>query len=162
VRIETSSQFDAPPETVWALLMDIRRVAECLPGCERLEPIDEHRYRATLTVGVAAVTGTYTGVVAIEEQEPPVRYRLRVEGQGRPGFVRGDSLVTLTAAEGSTRVSIRGEVEIGGAIARVGQRLLGSVAEMLLDHFFRCLQTKLHEASREPGARADLDTPPPR
>ena len=61
------------------------------------EPDGEDRYNVTLTVGLAAITGTYNGTVVLTEKIPPVSYRLLVEGQGRPGFVKGSSAVTLKA-----------------------------------------------------------------
>jgi carbon monoxide dehydrogenase subunit G len=66
-----------------------------------------------------------------------------VEGQGRPGFVKGNSAIVLRAEGETTAVDVTGTVQTGGAIARVGQRLIGGVAKMMLDRFFACLQAKL-------------------
>ena len=59
-------------------------IASCIPGCE-LEPDGEDRYRARLTVALAAITGTYEGTVVLSDKVPPTSYRLTVEGQGTPG-----------------------------------------------------------------------------
>ena len=75
--------FDAPPQAVWDLLVDTEAVAACLPGCEGLDPIGENRYRAVLTMGIAAVTGRYEGTVEMTDLEPPRSYRLVVEGRGK-------------------------------------------------------------------------------
>ena len=135
--------FDAPAARVWDLLMDTGQIAACVPGCDRLEPIGEDRYKATLTVALAAVTGTYEGTVALVDRQPPVSYRLLVDGKGRPGFVRGESTITLEEQGAATVVHVKGQVQIGGAIARVGQRLVASVGQMMMDRFFGCLQGKL-------------------
>jgi len=66
-----------------------------------------------------------------------------VEGQGRPGFVKGSSAVALKAAGDATEVTVTADVQAGGAIARVGQRLIGGVAKMMMDRFFGCLQSRL-------------------
>lgn len=135
--------FNAPPERVWTLLMDPDAIASCIPGCEHFEPDGADRYKARLTVGLAAITGTYAGTVAISEQVQPESYRLTVEGQGRPGFVKGTVTISLRPDGGTTVVNVNGAVQTGGAIARLGQRLIGSVSKMMQDRFFACLQGKL-------------------
>jgi carbon monoxide dehydrogenase subunit G len=141
--IHATYTFDAPAQAVWDLLMDTGRVAACIPGCDRLEPLGDNRYRAGLTVSLAAVSGAFDGTVAMVDQHPPSSYRLLVDGQGRAGFVKGESAITLADRGSTTDVSIDGQVQVGGAIARVGQRILSSVAKMMIDRFFGCLQTKL-------------------
>ena len=88
------------------------QMAACLPGCEALDPIDEHRYRATLTVGIAAVTGRYEGPVEMQDLDPPNSYRLVVEGRGKPGFIKGGGALTLTDQDGGTRVDVEGDAEV--------------------------------------------------
>jgi carbon monoxide dehydrogenase subunit G len=134
--------FNAPPDRVWALLMDPAVIASCIPGCDRFEPDGEDRYKATLTVALAAITGTYAGTVVLADKVPNTSYRLVAEGQGRPGFVKGSSDITLRAEDGNTIVAVKGTVQTGGAIARVGQRLIGSVSKMMMDRFFGCLKSK--------------------
>lgn len=135
--------FNAPPDRVWALLMDPAVISSCIPGCDRFEPDGENRYRARLTVALAAITGTYEGTVALSDLVPPTSYRLTAEGQGRPGFVKGSSAITLRGEGDSTVVDVTGTVQTGGSIARLGQRLIGGVSKMMLDRFFACLQGKL-------------------
>ncbi len=141
--ISGSYTFDAPPDRVWRLLMDPAVLSSCIPGCEKFEPDGEDRYNVRLTVGLAAITGTYDGTVELTEKVPNTSYRLVVEGQGRPGFVKGSSAVALRAEGSTTAVDVTASVQTGGAIARVGQRLIGGVAKMMLDRFFACLQSKL-------------------
>ena len=135
--------FNAPPDRVWDLLMNPAVLSSCIPGCDRFEPEGEDRYNVTLTVALAAITGTYNGTVVLTEKIPLTSYRLLVEGQGRPGFVKGSSAVTLKAEGATTIVEVTAGVQTGGPIARVGQRLIGGVAKMMLDRFFACLQSKL-------------------
>jgi carbon monoxide dehydrogenase subunit G len=141
--ISGSYTFSAPPERVWNLLMDPAAIASCIPGCDTFEPDGEDRYRATLTVALAAITGTYAGTVVLSDKVPHSSYRLTAEGQGRPGFVKGSSAIALRADGNTTIVDVSGTVQTGGPIARVGQRLIGSVSKMMLDRFFACLQSKL-------------------
>ena len=141
--ISGSYTFNAPPDRVWALLMDPAVLSSCIPGCEGFEAEGDDRYRVTMTVGMAAITGTYSGTVTLVDKVPQTSYGLVVEGQGRPGFVKGTSAVHLRAEGETTAVNVTAAVQTGGAIARIGQRLIGSVAKMMMDRFFACLTSKL-------------------
>jgi uncharacterized protein len=141
--ITGSYTFNAPPQRVWDLLMDPEVIASCIPGCESLEPEGTDRYRAKLNVALAAITGSYEGVVTLSDKAAPTSYRLMVEGQGKPGFVKGDATITLRPDGANTIVDVGGTVQTGGVIARLGQRLIGNVSKMMQDRFFSCLQGKL-------------------
>jgi carbon monoxide dehydrogenase subunit G len=142
--INGSYGFAAAPDAVWAILTDPTVIAGCLPGCSGLESIGDERYRASLTLAVGAVSGSYTGTVSMLEQRPPHSYRLVVEGSGKGGFVKGEATVELIGdGAGATTVRITGRGEVGGLVARVGQRLLGSVSKMMMDRFFACLQARI-------------------
>jgi carbon monoxide dehydrogenase subunit G len=140
--ISASYTFKAPPGRVWDLLMTPDAIASCIPGCDRFDPDGEDRYRARLTVALSAVTGTYDAVVTLSDKIAGTSYRLTGEGQGRAGFVRGSAAISLRADGDDTIVDVNASVHAGGAIARVGQRILGSVGKMMLDRFFTCLQSK--------------------
>ena len=135
--------FDVSSDRLWNLLMDPAALASCIPGCTRFEPDGEDRYAVTLTVALAAITGTYSGTVNLTDKTPCTSYRLVMEGQGRAGFVKGSSVISLRPAGASTAVDVSGAVHTGGPIARLGQRLVGGVARMMLDRFFACLKAKL-------------------
>ncbi|MDA1185586.1 MAG: carbon monoxide dehydrogenase subunit G [Acidobacteria bacterium] len=147
--------FSATPERVWTLMLDPTVISSCIPGCDRFEADGDDRYRLRLTVALAAITGTYDGTVSISDQIPLTSYRLTAEGQGRPGAVAGSAAITLrpdaagteveTAAGTApvTTVEVRATVQTRGTIARMGQRLIGGVSQMMMDRFFACLQSKL-------------------
>src|SRR3954469_10493155 len=138
-----SYTFDVPADRVWELLMDPVALSSCIPGCTRFEPAGENQYGVTLTVALAAITGTYNGTVSLTDQIPQTSYRLEMEGQGRAGFVKGSAVISLRPDGDVTAVDVTGAVHPGGPIARVGQRLIGGVARMMLDRFFECLKAKL-------------------
>jgi uncharacterized protein len=142
--VSASYIFAAPATAVWDLLIDPEVVAACLPGCDRLEPIGEDRYRAVLTLAVAAVSGHYSGTVAIVDKRPPHAYGLVVEGNGSAGFVKGEATFEVVEQpDKTTVVFVKGQAQVGGLLARVGQRLLGGVSKMMMDRFFACLQGKV-------------------
>jgi carbon monoxide dehydrogenase subunit G len=140
-----SYTFAAPAARVWALLNDPEVIASCLPGCDRLEPLGDDRFRANLSLAVAAISGQYAGTVAIVDKQPPQSYRLVVEGSGKAGFVKGEARIELVDQSGATTVNVSGQGQVGGLMARVGQRLLGSVSQMMMDRFFGCLRTRAED-----------------
>ena len=123
--------------------MDPAVIASCIPGCEKLEPVGEDSFRASLTIALAAITGSYQGTVQITDKVPHESYRLTVQGQGKPGFVKGNAAIALRPDGATTMVDVKGTVETGGPIARLGQRLIGNVSKMMQDRFFSCLQGKV-------------------
>jgi uncharacterized protein len=146
MQISGTYKFNAAPDLVWARLMDPSIIARCIPGCDALEPDGENRFRARLTVALAAITGTYDGTVTVSDLVPCASYRLTAEGKGKPGFIKGDSLVSLIPDGPATIVYVSGTLHMGGTIARLGQRLIGSVSQMMMDRFFGCLQSRVDES----------------
>ena len=136
MKIEGSADIPAPREKVWEAFLDPNILAQALPGCEKLEAIGPNEYKATMKVGVAAIKGTFEGKVKLSDLEPPDRYRMAVEGSGGPGFVRGEAGMQMSDVDGGTKVSYDADVQVGGLIASVGQRMLGGVTKMMLDQFF--------------------------
>jgi carbon monoxide dehydrogenase subunit G len=136
MKIEGSADIPAPRERVWKAFLDPATLAQAIPGCEKLEVAGEGEFRAIMKVGVAAIKGTFEGKVRLSDLEPPNRYRMAVEGTGSPGFVRGEASMELSDTEGGTRVAYSADVQVGGLIASVGQRMLGGVSKMMLDQFF--------------------------
>ncbi len=145
--------FSAPPQAMWDLLMDTKAIADCIPGCKELRPLGDDKYAAELVVGIAAITGNYNATVTLAEKTPPESYRLVVDASGRPGFVKASAVIALAAEGEGTAVSVTATADVGGTIARVGQRMIEGVARMSMDGFFACLAKKL-----PPAAEA---TPPP-
>jgi carbon monoxide dehydrogenase subunit G len=136
MKIEGSSEIPVDRQRVWDAFLDPTTLATAIPGCEKLEAIGPGEFKATMKVGVGPIKGTFEGKVRLSDLEPPDRYRMAVEGTGSPGFVRGDAAMELSDAGSGTRVSYSADVQVGGLIASVGQRMLGGVSKMMLDQFF--------------------------
>ncbi len=143
MKIEGKHTFQAPQEQVWGLLTNRKHLEKALPGCERLEEREPGKYDALLKIGIAAVKGTYNGKVEIADPEPPKQYRLMGEGTGSPGFVKGEALIELSQQDQSTLVTYKGDLQVGGLIAGVGQRMIGGVAKMMLGQFFKNMDKEL-------------------
>ncbi len=148
MKMHGTHTLNTPQEQVWAFLMNPDCIARVMPGCERLEAVGPDSYEATLKLGIAAVKGTYTGSVRLLDKEPPTRYRMQIDGSGTPGFVKGEARVELQAQNGSTRLTYDADVQVGGLIANVGQRMISGVAKLLINQALKKLDAELaHQTS---------------
>jgi uncharacterized protein len=137
MKLEGTYDVPAPRKKVWDAFLDPKQLKKAIPGCEKLEAVGTDEYKATMKVGVGGVKGTFEGKVKITDKQPPDSYKMAVEGSGGPGFIRGETVITLTDGDGGgTKVSYTADVQVGGLIASVGQRMLGGVSKMMADKFF--------------------------
>lgn len=143
MKIEGSYEIKAARERVWDMLNDVEVLRDCIPGCKSLTPAGADAYEAELSVGIGMIRGAYSGRVRISDLKKPASYRLEVEGEGPGGFIKGDAAIKLAeAGPGVTTVTVDGEGEVGGMLARVGQRLIGQASKSLMKQFFDCAGKK--------------------
>ena len=147
MKIEGSHDVSAPRQKVWDAFLDPEQLRHAIPGCEKLDALGNDEYRAIMKIGIGPVKGTFEGKVKLTDKQPPNTYRMAVEGSGGPGFVRGDTTITLSDIPGGTRVAYSADVQIGGMIAGVGQRMLGGASKMLADQFFNKMGERLQATS---------------
>jgi carbon monoxide dehydrogenase subunit G len=115
-----------------------------IPGCERLETTGENAYDMTLTVGVAAIRGTYTGSCRLADLEPHRSLRLAAQGSGAPGTIDADVAVRFEGnGDGTTTLTYEADTVVGGMIGGVGQRMLSSVTRRLAVEFFTAVEREL-------------------
>lgn len=141
VKIEGSYTFNAPRAKVWDILQDPKVLAQCLPGCEGLRETGPDQYEAMMKIGIAAVKGSYKGKVSIKDKQPPSHYVLSGEGSGGPGFMQGDVVIDLEESDGKTVLKYSADAKVGGLIASIGQRMLGGVAKMMCEQFFKKIES---------------------
>ena len=142
MKITGSYQFNASAVKVWDALTDPKSLSHCIPGCEGLEPQGNDEYQAVLNVGVGPIRGRYTAKISMKDQVPHQSYRLVVQGTGPGGFLNADAVITLVDQNGKTTVEVDSDSQAGGTVARVGQRMMGSVAKMMMDQFFKSMQKR--------------------
>jgi uncharacterized protein len=95
-------------------------------------------------LSIASMGGLFAGKVRITDQNPPANFRLIVEGTGKIGFMKGEGLMKLEPNGETTAVNYEGDVQVGGTIAAVGQRLIDSTSKMLIKKFFDKLAAISH------------------
>ncbi|MGH8247999.1 MAG: SRPBCC family protein [Gammaproteobacteria bacterium] len=147
MKVEGAQDLPASRQRVWDMLMDPAVLARCLPGCEKLEPIGENSYRASLKIGLAAIKGGYTGTVNLSELSHPKSFKMTLEGKGSPGFVRGTAVIKLAEQGDTTELQYSGEVQVGGLIASIGQRMLQGMTTTMLHHFFEAFEREVRGSS---------------
>jgi|SRR5579863_3022521 len=143
MKLEGTYSIPAPREKVWRHLLNPETLARSLPGCEKLEPNPDGSFSADLKVGIGPVRGTYHGRVEIVDPQPPESYRLKVEGKGAVGFVKGEGTLRLTEDGAGTVISYAGDAQVGGVIASVGQRLIESASRQIAGKFFEAFAAQV-------------------
>jgi carbon monoxide dehydrogenase subunit G len=148
--------FDGPRPVVWELLQDPVVLAKALPGTERLTLTSEDRFEGVMKVSVGPVTAAkFDVVVTLNDKVPPQKFHMHIEGKGAVGFTRGTASVELSdQPEGRTLMTYSSDVQVGGKIASVGQRLIESVGKMMM-------RQALDALARELRARLDGSAPVP-
>ncbi|MFQ5947604.1 MAG: SRPBCC family protein [Acidimicrobiia bacterium] len=164
MQIENSFEVAAPPNTVWELLLDVEKVAPCMPGAELAEVVDDRSWKGKVTVKLGPVTMSYAGTVVIEERDDANRtVVLKASGTETRGKGVASALVTSTVHddEGSgTKVDLVMDLTISGAAAQYGRGMIGDVARRLTGEFAACLETMLAPSEganvhpRSPAAKA--------
>ncbi len=150
MKLEGTHQLQAPRERVYQCLTNPEVLQRCIPGCERLEKTDENSYSATIRTGVGSIKGVFTGSVRLEDMRPPEHYRIVVEGKGSPGFVKGSGDLDLQEVGGTTIINYTGDLQVGGTIASVGQRMIQGTAKMMAAQFFTALEAEAKTAPDQP------------
>ena len=143
MKIDGTQELHAPRDRVYSALTDPEILQRCIPGCESLEKTAADTYAATLKAGVGAIKGTFKGEVRLEDMRPPAHYRIVVEGKGGVGFAKGSADFDLDEQEGATLIKYAGELQIGGTIAGVGQRMIQGAAKMMAARFFASLEVEV-------------------
>jgi carbon monoxide dehydrogenase subunit G len=115
-----------------------------------MEATGPDQYQVVLTIGIAVVKGKYTGQVTLSDKEPPQRFKMQVDGKGTGGFMQGTGLLELSEEANGTKVAYQGDVQVGGPIASVGQRLLEGATKMMVGQFFNAVNTHLAASSSLP------------
>jgi carbon monoxide dehydrogenase subunit G len=131
--VDGEFSFRAPRNRVWVLLQDPDVLVKAMPGAQRLVTTGDGTYEGTIRIGVGPVTAAqWTLSVALHDREEPARYMMKVDSKGPLGFTRGSASVELLdGGAGSTTMRYRADLQIGGKVAGIGQRLLDQVAKLM-------------------------------
>jgi uncharacterized protein len=150
LKLEGTNHLHASRERVFHALTDPQILQRCIPGCERLEKTDDGAYTTTIRAGVGAIKGIFNGSVRLQDVRPPEHYRLVVEGKGPAGFLKGFGDFDLQEQGGDAVVQYNGDLQVGGTIASVGQRMIQATARMMAAQFFTALEAEAKSTGEPP------------
>jgi uncharacterized protein len=166
VKLEQSFEVRAPLERVWETLIDVERVAPCLPGAEITEVSEDGTYHGTFSVRLGPTTAAYRGELRIEEMdEGPHRVVMGASGQDKrgQGSAKASIVSTLRQVDEVTRVDVETDFTITGRLARFGRAgMMQDISNRLLRDFSTCLQSRLADAPTAPSGEevSRGDAPP--
>ena len=147
MKLEQSFEVRAPLERVWETLVEVERVAPCLPGAEITEAPGDGSYRGTFSVRLGPATAAYRGELKVEEQDEAAhRVTMRADGQDKRG--QGSAKATIVStmrSEGElTRVDVETDFTITGRLARFGRGgMIEDISNRLMKEFADCLQERI-------------------
>jgi uncharacterized protein len=168
MKLENEFTVPAPVEQAWEVLLDVGRVAPCLPGAS-IEGSDGDEHRGTMTIKIGPITTRYSGTVKIEEADETAR-RAVMRAQARDSRGQGTAAATITSSmetvEGGTRVHVETDMRVTGPAAQFGRGVMQDVSAKLMGRFADCLAAEMGGAPAEPsretvGPRNPAAQPPP-
>ena len=135
-------------ERLWDFLMEVPKVARCVPGIESIEAVDASAYKGSLRVQVGPIRLSLQGTMTVEEQDRASwRARMRAEASDHRvgGGIRARMSLTLAPGEGGTRLRIETDLAILGRIGEFGQPVIKKKADALLEEFAHNLGSTLQQ-----------------
>jgi carbon monoxide dehydrogenase subunit G len=166
VEFDNSFEVPLPPADAWAVLMDIRRIAPCMPGAELTEIVDDKTYKGKIAVRLGPVALAFAGLVIFEEIDDANR-RARVKAQGSDAKGRGGANAAATfrlePAGAGSRVLVHTDLALSGAVAQYGRGVgvVQATAAQIMTQFANNLKTQLGKSPTPAVAVTSAPALPP-
>jgi uncharacterized protein len=156
MKLEQSFEVSAPVEQVWKALIDIERVAPCLPGASITGRNDDGSYTGAFTIKIGPTTASYTGKLEMQDiDESAHTATMQAQGNDRRGQGGANATIAskLTEVDGGTRVEVDTDYHITGRLARFGRGgMIEDISERLLREFAKRLQESFADRPAEEAA----------
>ena len=154
----------APPDRVYAFLLDVNRVVGCVPGAELSEVVDPNTFKGKVKIKVGPVTVAYAGTARITDRDEAAR-TATLEGEGRettgPGNARAKAAMRVEESGGGSKVTVSTDFTVAGRVAQFGRGLMEDVSKSLVAQMAACIKSQLETAEQPPAAAAETVAPPP-
>lgn len=142
--------LNATPSRVWEMLMDPDTLAKVIPGITTLERVNDNFFISTLQIKIGPVNGLFSGNLQLEDIIEQKNFTLKVQQSSKIGNTNAAIKVDLTPVDDKqTEIAFDGDAKLSGMLARMGQRLIGGVANTLTKQFFNNLEKELQVAAAE-------------
>lgn len=157
MRLDHSFMVPVPMQEAWPVLLDVPRIALCMPGAT-LDEVDGNEFRGRVRVKVGPITVSYQGTAHLAEVDAAAR-KVVMDANGKESRGSGSVKATITAilsdAGGQTRVEVATELAITGKPAQFGRGLMTDIGGKIIDQFAARLA---EEIAREPAPQPPLES----
>jgi uncharacterized protein len=166
MEIENEFTVPAPVDHVWAFLLDVERVAPCMPGAELTDVVDDTTWKGKVHMKLGPVSLAFSGTVTMQDRDDEAhRVVLAAKGMEQRGKGAANASVTswLEPAEDATTVKMKADIHLTGTVAQLSRGLLPEVSRKLTAQFADCLHQSMEAQEAELTASADIaaETPEP-
>ncbi|BBM87438.1 CoxG family protein [Candidatus Uabimicrobium amorphum] len=159
MKLEGEFTFKGSREEVWDLLQDPDVLITALPGAKKMEKTEEDKYEAEMEVKVGPVSGSFSSKIQLSDKVEPESYTMVVNGKGKSGFVKGKAQISLEEkTESETLMKYAADLQVGGKLASVGQRLLDTVGKSMARQSLESMNAAL-EHQIDPRAKTEYIPP---
>ena len=164
MEFDNAFEVPLPPADAWKLLLDIERIAPCMPGAELTEVLGDDRYKGKIDVRLGPVALTFAGIVKFEEIDD-ARHTARVSAQGTDAKGRGGanaaSVFRLEPAGAGSKVLVHTNLTLSGSVAQYGRGvgIIQATAAQLMNQFAGCLKQKLAQGGASAAAASTAAAP---
>jgi carbon monoxide dehydrogenase subunit G len=142
-----STVIAAPRATVWAFVVDPQQVGWCGPGVESIEQVDDTHFKARAKVGIGPISARFAVNLELAESAEPDRAVIKASGNAPGSAVDATGEMVLSGpAEGPTTMSWSATVDVMGAVASIGSRMIEGTANKLIGQAFDCMRARLEAA----------------
>ena len=165
--IENEFQATAPVEDLWAFLLNVERIAPCMPGAELTEVVDDRTWKGKVSMKFGPVAMVFAGTVVMQDRDDAAhRVVLSAKGMEQKGKGAANASVTSwlePTGDGASVVKMRADISLTGAAAQLSRGLMPEVSKKLTQQFADCLEQTLEAdaASTVPKHDAVISTPTP-
>ena len=157
MQLENSFSVGAPPDKVFAYLIDVNKVVGCVPGAELSEVVDPTTFKGKVKIKVGPITVAYSGTAKIVDRDD-AQHRATLEAEGRettgPGSARAKALMSVDPEGAGSTVKIVTDYNVAGRVAQFGRGVMEDVSRRIVNDMAACIKANVEAAEPGPGGSA--------
>jgi carbon monoxide dehydrogenase subunit G len=161
MQLENSFSVAAPPDHVFAYLLDVNRVAGCVPGAELSEVVDPTTFKGKVKIKVGPITVAYNGTARIVERDDSAHSAV-LEAEGRettgPGSARAKATMSVVAEGSGSTVKIVTDYNVAGRVAQFGRGVMEDVSRRLVGEMAACIKANVEARESRPAPEGGATT----
>lgn len=163
MQLENSFSVAAPPDRVFAYLLDVNKVVGCVPGAELSEVVDPSTFKGKVKIKVGPITVAYSGTAKIVDRDDAT-HSAAIEAEGRettgPGSARAKANMSVVAEGAGSMVRIVTDYNVAGRVAQFGRGVMEDVSRRLVGEMAACIKSNVEAGEARPAMEATADSGP--